>query len=141
LKERTLTIVEWRQISARWRSVAPARRTVVDFARRFGFSDEELHDIATGVGEAITYVAERAAARGRYLEVSYRGIGRSLEIEIQDSGFQVEAEATGDQPRSDLERGLGVQLMYRTMDYLDITHNGLRIHLIKKRDAATVEEP
>jgi anti-sigma regulatory factor (Ser/Thr protein kinase) len=112
--------------------VGPARRAVTAYARRFGFSDEEIHEIATGVGEAIVYVAERAAKEGGFLEISYRGEGRFFEIEIQDSGFRFSGEST-EEERSDLARGIGVQLLLATMDYVDISRNGMRIRMIKER--------
>jgi anti-sigma regulatory factor (Ser/Thr protein kinase) len=125
--------MQWRQVSAKWRSVGPARRAVVAFARRAGFTERELHDVAIGVGEAIAYVAEQASEKGGYLEISYRILGTSLEIEVQDSGFRFERDASADMPRTDLERGVGMQMMYRAMDQVEVSHNGLRIRLEKNR--------
>lgn len=114
---------------------------MVEFARRAGFSPDELHEIATGVGEAITYVADGADQKAGFLEVSYRLSGETLEVEVRASGYRSKPSGGEEAPRTELERGLAIELMSKTMDLVDVGPAGERINLSKARRAGPSAEP
>ncbi len=121
------------------KSVGPARREVVEFARAVGFCEQGLDDIEVAVGEALANAVEhgRQADRG-VLEVSAHRNEHSLVVEIKDDGkgFDHSGQCHPVRPPAESLRGFGSFIMGELMDEMVYSDGGTRLRLVKHLPAA-----
>jgi len=119
-------------LAARAGNVGPLRRMVVAFAADCGASDPQCDNVGLAVTEALTNAVLHAYADRDVpgaMTVHASGHGSSLDVLVSDDGV-------GMVPRADDSpgMGLGVRLMTRVSDQLDIasgplTSPGLRVRM------------
>lgn len=106
-------------------------------ARRAGFSDEEIYDIMTAVGEVCDNAIEHGGSEGG-IDVTYRFAPTEISVEVQDYGRGFDPTGRGEEvPDLFSERGRGIFLMKNLMDRVEIDSrpgHGTRILLAKSRD-------
>lgn len=106
-------------------------------ARRSGFSDEEIYDIMTAVGEVCDNAIEHGGSE-RGIDVIYRFAPTEISVEVQDFGRGFDPAGRGDEvPDLFSERGRGIFLMKHLMDRVEIDSRvgqGTRVLLAKSRD-------
>lgn len=106
-------------------------------ARRSGFSDEEIYDIMTAVGEVCDNAIEHGGSE-RGIDVIYRFAPTEISVEVQDFGRGFNPQGRGEEvPDLFNERGRGIFLMKHLMDRVEIDSrpgHGTRVLLAKSRD-------
>ncbi len=124
------------KIPCREEYAATVRLQAEAIARRVLFTDEEIYDIITAVGE----VCDNAIEHGKSemgIDVNYLMTEPEFRVEVQDYGTGFDPSGRGDEP-PDLfsERGRGIFLMKHLMDRLEIdsqSGNGTRVVIAKSR--------
>ncbi|MGE0489286.1 MAG: ATP-binding protein [Vulcanimicrobiota bacterium] len=124
------------KIPCREEFAAIVRLQAEAIARRVWFTEEEIYDIITAVGE----VCDNAIEHGKSemgIDVQYMMTMTEFKVEVQDYGSGFDPTGRGDEP-PDLfsERGRGIFLMKHLMDRLEIdsqSGRGTRIIIAKKR--------
>jgi len=122
-------------------SVGQARRAVVAFAQQW-FSDDDLSDIESAVGEALANCVEHSNAAGSDVDLRCRFDGRELTVEIKDAGNGFDRWNARDfaKPPAAAPRGYGTYIMRRLMDEIEYTERGTRVRLVKRRLPAQVAD-
>lgn len=117
---------------------ATVRLQAEAIARRVMFSDEEIYDIITAVGE----VCDNAIEHGRSemgVDVEYTMTAQEFRVEVRDYGSGFDPQGRGDEvPDLMAESGRGIFLMKNLMDSLEIESGpgiGTRIVMTKSRGA------
>ncbi|MBI3929480.1 MAG: ATP-binding protein [Armatimonadetes bacterium] len=105
-------------------------------ARRVAFSEEEIYDIITAVGE----VCDNAIEHGKSemgIDVQYLMTRTEFKVEVQDYGSGFDPTGRGMEPPDVFsERGRGIFLMKHLMDRVEIDSQegrGTRVLMAKKR--------
>jgi serine/threonine-protein kinase RsbW len=105
-------------------------------ARRVLFSDEEIYDIITAVGEVCDNAIEHGRSE-RGIEVEYAMTKSEFRVEVKDYGPGFDPTGRGEQPPDVFaESGRGIFLMKNLMDTLEIESKpggGTRIVMAKSR--------
>ncbi len=105
-------------------------------ARRVQFSDEEIYDIITAVGELCDNAIEHGRSE-RGVEVEYSMTATEFRVEVTDFGPGFDPRGRGDEPPDVFaESGRGIFLMKSLMDTLQIDSapgRGTRIVMGKAR--------
>ena len=124
------------KIPCREEFAATVRLQAEAIARRVMFSDEEIYDIITAVGE----VCDNAIEHGRSelgIDVEYAMTRTEFRVEVQDYGSGFDPTGRGDEPPDVFaESGRGIFLMRNLMDTLEIESapgRGTRIVMAKAR--------
>ncbi len=124
------------KIPCREEFAATVRLQAEAIARRVSFSDEELYDIITAVGE----VCDNAIEHGRSelgVEVDYSMTASEFRVEVKDHGPGFDPAGRGEHPPDVFaESGRGIFLMKNLMDHLEIDAapgRGTRIVMTKLR--------
>lgn len=116
---------------------ATVRLQAEAIARRSGFTDEEIYDIVTAVGEVCDNAIEHGGSE-RGIDVIYRFAPTEISVEVQDFGVGFEPTGRGEEvPDLFSERGRGIFLMKNLMDRVEIDSRpgqGTRVFLAKSRD-------
>ena len=127
------------KIPCREEYAATVRLQAEAIARRVLFSDEEIYDIITAVGE----VCDNAIEHGRSemgIDVEYSMTATEFRVEVQDYGPGFDPRGRGEQPPDVFaESGRGIFLMKSLMDTLEIESQpdlGTRIVMAKSRIVA-----
>jgi anti-sigma regulatory factor (Ser/Thr protein kinase) len=127
-----------------------AQSFVIEAARRFGFSEEELTHIEIAIEEAVTNVMKYAfdAEESSHFDIACEKLPAGIKIVIKEKGIpfdpgQVAAYRSGATLEDASTRGLGTYLMQHMMDEVSF-HNlgteGKETHLIKyRKDKAALE--
>ena len=127
------------QIESRRGAVAPAVYRVLDAVKDAGLSDDQTHDLAVAVAEALS----NAAVHGNALRpdahvhvvVQVTPKKRAV-IEVKDAGggfdFAGLSDPT-DPSRILIPGGRGVFLMRRLVDHLEFIDSGSRVRLVMDR--------
>ena len=105
-------------------------------ARRVQFSDEEIYDIITAVGELCDNAIEHGRSE-RGVDVEYSMSSTEFRVEVVDYGTGFDPRGRGDEPPDVFaESGRGIFLMKNLMDTLEIDAapgRGTRIVMSKAR--------
>ncbi len=124
------------KIPCREEYAATVRLQAEAIARRVLFTDEEIYDIITAVGE----VCDNAIEHGRSelgIDVQYLMTNSEFRVEVQDYGPGFDPAGRGDEPPDVFaESGRGIFLMKNLMDRVDIdsqSGRGTRIVMAKVR--------
>jgi serine/threonine-protein kinase RsbW len=124
------------KIPCREEYAATVRLQAEAIARRVLFSDEDIYDIITAVGE----VCDNAIEHGRSelgIDVEYAMSSTEFRVEVQDYGCGFEPAGRGEEPPDVFaESGRGIFLMRNLMDSLEIESHpgrGTRIVMRKSR--------
>ncbi len=127
------------QMESRRSAVAPAVDRVLDAVKAADLSDDQIHDLAVAVAEALSNAAVhgnalRPDARVRILvEVTPR---KRAVIEVKDAGrgfdFGSLSDPT-DPSRILIPGGRGVFLMRRLVDQVEFSDSGSRVRLVIDR--------
>ena len=124
------------KIPCREEFAATVRLQAEAIARRVLFSDEEIYDIITAVGE----VCDNAIEHGRTdlgIEVDYMMTASEFRVEVKDFGSGFDPSGRGDEPPDVFaESGRGIFLMKNLMDTLEIQSEigrGTKIIMAKSR--------
>lgn len=124
------------KIPCREEFAATVRLQAEAIARRVLFSEEEIYDIITAVGE----VCDNAIEHGRSefgVDVEYAMTETEFRVEVQDYGTGFDPTGRGDEPPDVFaESGRGIFLMRHLMDSLEIdsqSGRGTRIVMTKAR--------
>jgi len=126
-------------MASRRSAVAPTVERVLDAVREAGLSDDQVHDLAVAVAEALS----NAAVHGNALrpEASVRVVveitpRRGAVVEVKDSGRGFDFSALSDPTdpsRILVPGGRGVFLMRRLVDQLEFSDHGSRVRLVMDR--------
>ena len=131
-------IVRFRMASRR-SAVAPAVERVLSVVRDAGLSDDQVHDLAVAVAEALSNAAVHGnALRPEALvsvvvEVTPR---RRAVVDVKDSGQGFDFSALSDPTEPSrilVPGGRGVFLMRRLVDALEFSDAGSRVRLVMVR--------
>ena len=114
-----------------------ARMQAEAIARRVGYTEEEIQDIKTAVGEACDNAIEHGASP-QGIRVYYQLTMENLIVEVQDFGHGFNPNGYGDNlPDPLAERGRGIFLMNRFMDSVEYIRDpetpGTKVILSKHR--------
>lgn len=115
-------------------SVRSARRALIAFAAVCGFRANDLTDIESAAGEALSNAAEhgdRRAAAGFAVAATCDDAGLVIEIKDYGTGFDAGA-AFARCPDPSAGRGFGIFLMKTLMDEVAYSESGTRIRLLKR---------
>jgi anti-sigma regulatory factor (Ser/Thr protein kinase) len=114
--------------------VRQARRDVIHFAERCGFTDGLLDDVESAVGEALANAAEHGDCSEGF-DVTATFEDAQLVIEVKDHGAGFDCRAVMDRantPDASGSRGFGIFLMRTLMDEVAYSDCGSRIQLVKR---------
>ncbi|MCL5292071.1 MAG: ATP-binding protein [Actinobacteria bacterium] len=118
------------------------RTAVESFASDHGFDETQIYHIKVAVSEAVANAIEHGSPRGsaNRVHIRLKDDGNKLVIDVTDEG-RFRARLPTFQPGAGY-RGRGLFLMSALMDEVDIreTDEGTTLRLIKKREAAGLEE-
>lgn len=124
------------KVPCREEFAATVRLQAEAIARRVSFSDEDIYDIITAVGE----VCDNAIEHGRSekgVEVEYFMDPREFRVEVRDYGQGFDPTGRGEEPPDVFaESGRGIFLMKNLMDRVEIDAvpgRGTRISMSKLR--------
>jgi len=115
------------------KNIAKARADVRKHAAQL-FSGQELADIESAVGEALSNSAEHGAGSDGEIELRCYVERREFVIEVKDSGPGFESWSATDatRPLASAERGYGIFIMRELMDSISYSENGSRLRLMKR---------
>ncbi|MEW6282930.1 MAG: ATP-binding protein [Candidatus Eremiobacterota bacterium] len=106
-------------------------------ARRAAFTEEEIYDIVTAVGEVCDNAIEHGCSE-LGIDVVYRFAPTEISVEVRDYGPGFNPAGRGEEiPDLFSERGRGIFLMKHLMDRVEIdsrSGEGTRVVLVKSRD-------
>lgn len=126
-------------MASRRSAVAPAVERILDAVKEADLSDDQVHDLAVAVAEALS----NAAVHGNALQpdASVRVVvevtpRRSAVVDVKDSGRGFDFSAISDPTdpsRILIPGGRGVFLMRRLVDQLEFSDHGSRVRLVMER--------
>jgi serine phosphatase RsbU (regulator of sigma subunit)/anti-sigma regulatory factor (Ser/Thr protein kinase) len=131
LAGRTVTL----RLPAEPRSLAPLRHTIRRWLREAGATEEEAFEILVACGEACSNAIQHPhGARGADLEVEIALRDGEVRFDVRDSGTWRTAPTGG---------GLGVPLMNRLMDRVEVDRrgDGTTVRLRRRLRGGPIDEP
>jgi serine/threonine-protein kinase RsbW len=114
------------------RAAAFARRSLLAHIASYGYSDLDLADIETAVGEALANAAEHGHRTGTGFEVRVSVEHDRIVIEVQDEGEGFRSTPSTPRPAHDSPRGFGIYLMRHLMDEVAFDDRGSCVRLTKR---------
>ncbi|MCA9797057.1 MAG: ATP-binding protein, partial [Candidatus Eremiobacteraeota bacterium] len=128
------------KIPCREEFAATVRLQAEAIARRVWFTEEEIYDIITAVGEVCDNAIEHGTSE-MGIDVQYFMTPTEFRVEVQDYGSGFDPSGRGEEP-PDLfsERGRGIFLMKHLMDRLEIdseSGQGTRVIIAKSRQTVS----
>ena len=116
-------------------SVAEARGCIVGFARKCGFTEEQLFDIGLAVGEACANAVMHASTEGSSFLVRAFDRADKIVVTVTDPGDDTAPPLLRDPDRVG---GLGLFLIRRLMDHmsLDMSPEGTKLTMSRSKRAA-----
>jgi len=118
------------------RNVPLARNAIAGFARICGFSLEEIADIRTAAGEALSNAVEHGHNRrssGFSVRCSFDDEELTIEIRDNGDGFLLASSIDSGASQEEPERGFGILLMRRLMDRVSFERNGTCVRLTRHK--------
>ncbi len=131
--------------------VAELREAAAEAARRLGFTEAEVSDMALAVGEAVCNVIKHgyAGRRGEPIELTLQPVRRGerpgLQLTLFDRGRQVDPASIVSRDLDDVRPGgIGTHIMRSIMDEVEYTlrpTGGMQLRMVKmlKPSATTID--
>ncbi len=127
------------QMDSRRSAVAPAVDRVLDAVKDAGLSEDQVHDLAVAVAEALSNAAVhgnalRPDSRVRVMVQVVRRRRAVIEVKDAGQGFDFgDLSDPTDPSRILIPGGRGVFLMRRLVDHLEFRDSGSRVRMVMER--------
>ncbi|MHB9035064.1 MAG: ATP-binding protein [Armatimonadota bacterium] len=120
--------------------LSAARRQIVSVARSLEFSLDEVDDLLLAVGEAVTnaYVHGTPEPGKSMIYLGWHCEGDTLTVMVKDEGLDASRIPLAKQRVKRL--GLGIELMRRVVDDVDIRFDGGTTVTLKKRNRSIIRQ-
>lgn len=122
------------------RAAARARKELIAHIAGYGFTQQDLSDIETAIGEALANAAEHGHREQSAFDVRVVVDRHMLIVEIEDDGAGFAWTHRRENPGHDAPRGFGIYLMRHLMDEVHYNATGTSVRLAKRLPIARRNE-
>ena len=109
-----------------------ARKKLIAHIVGYGFTQQDLSDIETAIGEALANAAEHGHREASGIDVRVFVDRDMLVVEVEDDGAGFASSHPRENPGHDAPRGFGIYLMRHLMDEVSYSATGTCVRLAKR---------